>query len=121
MRGVSRELDHPHVVEASDAGESNGTLYLAMKLIEGQDLAKYVRQRGPLPIAEACELARQVTVGLEYLHERGLVHRDLKPGNLIRTADGTGKILDLGLARWQTEELAAIPTEATQPGQGLGT
>ncbi len=115
------DLDHPHVVEASDAGESDGTVYLAMKLIDGQDLAKYVRERGSLSIAEGCGLARQVAVGLQYLHERGLVHRDLKPGNLISTPDGTVKILDLGLARWHADELSEGPTEQTQAGEGLGT
>jgi serine/threonine protein kinase len=96
-------LDHPHVVEAYDAGEESGVIYLAMKLIEGSDLERFVMQRGPLPINEACELVRQAALGLHYLHQRGLVHRDVKPSNLIRTPDGTVKVLDLGLARWCAE------------------
>jgi hypothetical protein len=114
-------LDHPNVVEASDAGESDGVVYLAMRLIDGEDLARYVRQRGPLPIAEACELARQVAVGLDYLHGEGLVHRDLKPGNLMRTTRGEVKILDLGLARWQRRELAPSTEGPTRTGDGMGT
>jgi WD40 repeat protein/tRNA A-37 threonylcarbamoyl transferase component Bud32 len=112
-------LDHPNVVEAHDAGVAAGTVYLVMKLIEGTDLAQLVRQRGPLPVAEVCDLARQAALGLDYLHGRGLVHRDLKPSNLMRTPDGTLKILDLGLARWRTE--AASDDDLTGAGQVLGT
>ncbi|GEM_PF-6843531 len=103
-------LDHPNVVEAHDAGEQAGVVYLAMKLIDGVDLERLINQRGPLPIAEACELVRQAARGLHYLHERGLVHRDVKPSNLMRTPDGTVKVLDLGLARWRVE---------TEAGHGL--
>jgi WD40 repeat protein/serine/threonine protein kinase len=112
-------LDHPNVVEAHDAGVAAGTVYLVMKFIDGTDLARLVRQRGPLPVAEACDLARQAALGLEYLHGRRLVHRDLKPSNLMRTPDGALKILDLGLARWRTE--AASDDDLTGTGQVLGT
>ncbi len=76
------DLDHPNLVEALDAGESGGTVYLAMKLVEGITLGDLVNEEGPLPVAEACALARHVAQGLEYLHARGWVHRDLKPSNL---------------------------------------
>jgi serine/threonine protein kinase len=118
MKAVG-SLDHPNLVEAYDAGEHAGVVYLVMKLIEGTDLGKLVRQRGPLPIPEACDLARQTALGLGYLHERGLVHRDLKPSNLMRTPDGTVKILDLGLARWRAA--AASGDDLTGPGQVMGT
>jgi hypothetical protein len=111
-------LDHPNVVEASDAGEQAGVVYLVMKLVEGTDLARLVRERGPLPVEEACTLVRQAALGLGYLHDLGLVHRDIKPSNLIRTPDGTVKVLDLGLASWR----GAGPTdELTAAGQVLGT
>ncbi len=96
-------LDHPNVVEAHDAGEQSGVIYLAMKLIDGVDLERLVRQRGPLPIAEACDMIRQAALGLHYLHQRGLVHRDVKPSNLMWTPEGAVKVLDLGLARWRLE------------------
>src|SRR5262249_1784919 len=96
-------LDHPNIVEAHDAGEQSGVVYLAMKLIDGVDLERLVKQRGPLPIAEACELIRQAALGLHYLHQRGLAHRDVKPSKLMRTPNGTVKVLDLGLARWCIE------------------
>ncbi|MGH7169564.1 MAG: serine/threonine-protein kinase [Gemmataceae bacterium] len=112
-------LDHVNVVEAHDAGEQAGVVYLVMKLVEGVDLGTLIRQRGPLPVAEACELARQAALGLQYLHERGLIHRDIKPSNLMRTPDGTLKILDLGLARWRVA--AAGAEELTEAGQLMGT
>jgi serine/threonine protein kinase len=102
MKAVG-SLDHPNVVEAHDAGEQSGVVYLAMKLIDGVDLERLVQQRGPLPIAQACEIVRQAALGLDYLHEHGLVHRDVKPSNLMRTPEGTIKVLDLGLARWCLE------------------
>jgi tRNA A-37 threonylcarbamoyl transferase component Bud32 len=117
MKALGR-LDHPNVVEASDAGEQSGVVYLVMKLVEGTDLARLVRDGGPLSTAEACALVRQAALGLQYLHEHGLVHRDIKPSNLIRTPDGTVKVLDLGLASWR----GAAPTEdLTLAGQLLGT
>jgi serine/threonine protein kinase len=112
-------LDHPNVVEAHDAGEQSGIVYLAMKLIDGVDLERLVNQRGPLPIAEACALVRQAALGLHYLHERGLIHRDVKPSNLMRTPDGTVKVLDLGLARWRVE--AVEGHGLTGMGLGIGT
>jgi serine/threonine protein kinase len=112
-------LDHPNVVEAYDAGEQAGVVYLAMKLIDGVDLERLVKERGPLPVAEACELVRQAALGLHYLHERGLVHRDVKPSNLMRTPNGTVKVLDLGLARWCLEAEHGLALTAT--GRVMGT
>jgi serine/threonine protein kinase len=112
-------LDHPNVVEAHDAGEGDGVVYLAMKLIDGIDLQELVRSGGPLPVAEACALVRQAALGLHYLHERRLVHRDVKPSNLMRTRDGVVKVLDLGLARGQAG--AAVVEELTSIGHPLGT
>lgn len=118
MRAIG-ELDHPNIVEAHDAGEQDGIVYLVMKLVSGTDLAARVRQHGPLPIAEACELTRQAAIGLQYLHDHGLVHRDIKPSNLMRTPEGVVKILDLGLARWL--EAPAVGEELTESGQPMGT
>jgi serine/threonine protein kinase len=111
-------LDHPNLVEAYDAGESGDVVYLAMKLVEGADLGKLVRERGPLLVPQVCDLARQAALGLDYLHQRRLVHRDIKPSNLMRTPAGVVKVLDLGLARWNQEEGGG---EATTMGVVLGT
>lgn len=91
-------LDHPNVVRATDAGEAGGVMYLAMEYVEGTDAEKLVRRDGPLPVAQACDIARQAALGLHHLHEAGLVHRDVKPANLMVTPDGTVRLLDLGLA-----------------------
>jgi eukaryotic-like serine/threonine-protein kinase len=92
------KLDHPNVVRATDAGEHEGIPYLVMELVDGVDLARVLRVLGPLPVLDACEVVRQAAVGLAHAHGRGIVHRDAKPSNLMITADGVVKVLDLGLA-----------------------
>jgi hypothetical protein len=118
------QLDHPHLVEAHDAGEQNGIVYLVLKLIDGIDLQRLVKEHGPLPVTEACRLVRQAALGLQYLHEHGLVHRDVKPANLMRTPHGDVKVLDLGLSRRHTNRPGISPPESddlTSPGQLMGT
>jgi serine/threonine protein kinase len=107
------------VVEAFDAGEEEGKAYLVMRLVEGADLDRLVRERGPLPVAEACDLIAQAARGLDYLHRRGLIHRDVKPSNLMRTPEGVVKVLDLGLARQPAEDGAG--ENLTGSGQPVGT
>jgi WD40 repeat protein/serine/threonine protein kinase len=97
MKAVGK-LSHPHIVEATDAGEVDGTHFLVMEYVAGPDLARLVRAVGRLPVADACEAARQAAVGLHHAHQRGLVHRDVKPSNLLLTRAGQVKVLDLGLA-----------------------
>ncbi len=96
MRAVGR-LDHPHIVRATDAGEDRGRHYLVMEYVEGIDLSRLLRLAGPLRVADACELVRQAALALAFAHEHQLVHRDVKPSNLLLTRDGTLKLLDLGL------------------------
>ncbi len=92
-------IDHPNVVRATDAGECGGLPFLAMELVEGIDLSRLIQAVGPLSPPDACAIVRQAAVGLEAIHQCGLVHRDLKPSNLILTDQGVLKVLDLGLAR----------------------
>jgi tRNA A-37 threonylcarbamoyl transferase component Bud32 len=113
-------LQHAHIAAARDAGEADGRHYLVMEFVAAQNLAEVVRQHGPLGVADACELARQAALGLQYVHEQGLVHRDLKPSNLIRTPDGQVKLLDLGLARFVHGDRPAS-ADLTESGQTLGT
>jgi serine/threonine protein kinase len=95
---AAARLNHPNIVTAFDADNAGDTHLLAMEYVEGVTLADLVRQRGPLPVTEACDAVRQAALGLQHAFECGLIHRDLKPHNLIRTADGSVKILDFGLA-----------------------
>ena len=95
---VIAKLDHPNVVRATDAGDVDGMPYLALELLDGVDIARLVRSVGRLPVPDAIEIALQAARGLSHLHEHGIVHRDVKPSNLMLTADGAVKILDLGLA-----------------------
>ncbi|TWU47681.1 Serine/threonine-protein kinase PrkC [Rubripirellula reticaptiva] len=99
VRAASRLL-HPNIVTAFDAGESDdGIHYLAMEHVDGVTLTRWVAMRGPLPVSEAASIIRQAALGLLHAHRAGIVHRDVKPGNLMRATDGTIKVLDLGLAR----------------------
>ncbi len=113
---VIGQMDHPHVVRATDAGEKNGVFYLVMELLEGVDLATLVARHRRLEAADACELVRQAALGLHYIHQT-LVHRDIKPSNLMMTTHGIVKILDLGLARCG----APADREQTPDGCPVGT
>jgi eukaryotic-like serine/threonine-protein kinase len=108
-------LSHPNVVTVFDVGETDGQPFIVTEYVEGRTLADRLREEGPLPANEVERLAQQICAGLEHAHEHGLVHRDLKPGNLIERVDGTVKIADFGIAR------AAEATELTEVGTILGT
>ncbi|MGE3808330.1 MAG: serine/threonine-protein kinase [Gemmataceae bacterium] len=98
---LTSRLDHAHVIRAYNAGEAAGKLYLAMEYVEGCDLGRMVKEGGPLPPLQACEYIRQAALGLQHAHERGLVHRDIKPHNLIMSLrEGCVKLADLGLGRF---------------------
>ncbi len=96
---AAARLQHPNIVTSHDADQAGMLHFLVMEYVDGRSLADYAREKGPLPVHEACEYARQAALGLQYAHEHGLVHRDVKPHNLMRTPDGQIKILDFGLAR----------------------
>ncbi len=107
------------MIEVYRAGRAAGRPYLLMELVEGDNLGRLVGRYGPLPVAEACEVIRQAALGLQHLHERGLVHRDVKPSNLMLTPAGVVKVLDLGLARHLHEPGGG--ERITLQGQCLGT
>ena len=124
------QLDHPNIVRASDAGEADGMHFLVMEFIDGLDLATLTRRVGSLSIPDACEIARQVAIGLQHAHEHRLIHRDIKPSNVMLawgkqpkiTSRGRAsvKILDLGLALLGDEHLRE-ENELTTVGQLMGT
>jgi WD40 repeat protein/serine/threonine protein kinase len=95
-------LRHPNIVAAYTAFRAGESLVFAMEYVEGLDLARMVKARGPMPVANACSYIHQAALGLQHAHERGLVHRDIKPGNLMLSRHGDRavvKILDFGLAK----------------------
>ena len=94
---AAASLTHENIVAAYDAERAGEIHFLAMEYVEGTDLAAVVEREGPLPVAAACEYVLQTAAGLQHAHERGMVHRDIKPHNLMLT-DGRIKILDFGLA-----------------------
>jgi WD40 repeat protein len=97
VRAAAR-LSHPNIVTTHDAEDAGETHFLVMEFVEGVSLDRLVKDHGPLSVAEACTCIRQAALGLQHAHERGMVHRDIKPQNLIRCANGTVKVLDFGLA-----------------------
>jgi serine/threonine protein kinase len=114
------KLSHPNIVGIHDAGATDGTYYYVMDLIDGEDLARLVKKRGPLPLEQALNYIRQAARGLEYAHWQGIVHRDIKPSNLILDHEGTVKILDLGIARFQPQSSETVD-DLTKTGCILGT
>jgi serine/threonine protein kinase/WD40 repeat protein len=118
---AAARLTHPNIVIAFDAGQAGNIFYFSMEYVDGTDLQRLVRERGPLPVVQACDYIRQAAMGLQHAHEQGLVHRDIKPSNLL-VAGGSSpvvKILDMGLARlggsFESER------NLTKMGQVLGT
>src|SRR5258708_1126870 len=112
---LSLRLKHPNVVRSFQVGEANGVHYLVMEHLEGETLEDLVRRRRVLPPGEAVRLAHQTLLGLQHIHEQGMVHRDIKPANLFLSVGGASaqagepsvKILDIGLAREFFEEMPA--------------
>jgi serine/threonine-protein kinase len=97
-------LDHPNIVHAFDIDRDSNTHFLVLEYLEGQTLTQRLTEAGGmLPIEEACDYALQVAAGLQHAHEKGIVHRDIHPGNLLVEHDGVVKILDMGIARFFRE------------------
>ena len=110
------KLQHPNIVNAIDAGCVQGLKYLVTEMIDGDDLSQLIKQRGTIPVDEACELVYQAALGLAHSHRCGYIHRDIKPSNLIVNRAGVVKILDFGLVRTQD-----VDHHLTENGEMLGT
>jgi eukaryotic-like serine/threonine-protein kinase len=108
-------LNHPNVVSVYDYGEDPSGPYIVMELIDGEDLATILRRTGPLPPAQAARIAAAVARALAAAHARGIVHRDVKPGNVLIGRDGRVKVVDFGIAR------AVAEAQMTLPGTTLGS
>jgi serine/threonine protein kinase len=128
---TAARLSHANIVTAYDAEQAGDLHFLVMEYVDGVDLARLVKDRGPLPIAEACEYIRQAALGLQYAHEQGMVHRDIKPHNLMmarkeEAGSSLVKILDFGLASLPPEANSSAETveesaELTAAGTIMGT
>jgi formylglycine-generating enzyme required for sulfatase activity len=100
---AATRLAHPNIVTAYDAEQAGDLHMLVMEFVPGQSLAEVLAKKGPLPVAHACNYVRQAALGLQHAHEQGMVHRDIKPQNLMLTPKGQVKILDFGLAKLVSE------------------
>ena len=98
-------LNHPHIVTVFDTGVEDHTAYLVMELLPGPTLAEQVRDSGPLPVEEVRIIGDEVASALQAAHDAGIVHRDIKPGNIAYSSDGTAKVLDFGITQLVDEAL----------------
>jgi serine/threonine protein kinase/putative intracellular protease/amidase len=126
---AAAKLSHANIVTAHDAEQAGNLHFLVMEFVEGVSLDRWLAKTGPLPPQQAANLIRQAAQGLQHAHEKGMIHRDIKPHNLMVTRGGVLKILDFGLARlasqaWQStadSDSADRPADATRAGAVLGT
>jgi eukaryotic-like serine/threonine-protein kinase len=109
-------LSHPNIVTVIDRGEHGGRQFIVFEYVEGENLKRLIERRGPAPVATALELAMQVARGLSFAHQQGLVHRDVKPQNVLLNGDGQAKVTDFGIAR-----SLDVQHGMTQTGTVLGT
>lgn len=121
IRRFSREaqaaasLSHPNIVNVYDVGRDGYTHFIVMELVEGPTLKQYIQEQGPLSVEEAAEIAIQICDGLSNAHENGIVHRDIKPHNILLGSNGRVKVTDFGIAR------AASSSTITQTGSVMGS
>ena len=120
---ASAAIEHPHILPVYEAGESDQTLFMAMRLVDGMELREIVRGSSGLPLERVIAIARQVGSALDAAHDRGLVHRDVKSGNVLVTASGDADepdycyVTDFGVSTWTSSSIASI----TATGQMIGT
>src|SRR5580692_7468673 len=113
---AAANLSHPNIVPVFDWGEDNGAYFIVMEFIDGRPLSAVLRESGPLPPRQIASVGASVAAALAFAHRHGVVHRDVKPGNVLITADGEVKVTDFGIARaMNTEE------SLTQTGAVMGT
>jgi serine/threonine-protein kinase len=113
---LARRISHRNVVRTHDIGEANGLYYITMEFVEGSSLKDLIVSRGRLPAAAVVSIGKQLCRALEVAHEAGVIHRDIKPQNMVVEADGTVKVMDFGIARLQ-----ARSDGHTQAGMVVGT
>lgn len=115
---TSARLEHPHIIDVYRADETNGVVWFTMRFIDGESLGDRIRERGPMPVSDAVRILREVAWGLAYAHARGVIHRDIKPDNILLDRDsGRAVLTDFGVAR---DELMAA-SDLTLDGHVMGT
>lgn len=117
------QIRHPNLVEIIEAGLTNdGTPYYTMPLYENsKSVQQVLSEQGPLPATQSARIAYQIADALVAAHAKGIIHRDVKPSNILLTADGSAKLLDLGIAKWLTPDVRVAPEVSTQTGYFVGT
>jgi eukaryotic-like serine/threonine-protein kinase len=113
---LARKISHRNVVRTHDIGESGGVYYITMEFVEGKSLKDLIRSRGRLPVSVVLTVGKQLARALEVAHEQGVIHRDIKPQNIVVEPDGVLKVMDFGIAR-----LAQRKEGVTQAGMIIGT
>ncbi|WP_067816084.1 serine/threonine-protein kinase [Nocardia inohanensis] len=112
---TAARLQEPHVIPVHDWGEVDGVLYIDMRLVRGRDLKAYIHEDGPMPPADAVSVVEQVAAALDAAHETGLVHRDIKPGNIILTGELFAYLVDFGIAHTESD------AQLTSTGSTIGS
>ncbi|MBI2933834.1 MAG: serine/threonine protein kinase [Planctomycetes bacterium] len=118
-RAVAR-LNHPNIIQGYDVGESNGVHYFAMEYVDGPTIGELLKRGGALDEKRALDIVVQISRALNHAYQNGIIHRDIKPDNIIRTRDGVAKLCDLGLAKIASDGLSEAPA-GTRPGASMGT
>ena len=112
---AAAEVDHPHLIDVIEAGDVDGTGFLAMRYVAGKSLDDRIREHGPLPLEDMTRIVAEIASALDALHAAGLVHRDVKPSNILLDAERGALLTDFGLAKSRDYSML------TAPGQMLGT
>jgi len=125
---LTRKLQHPNAVRVEDIDQADdGRPFMVMEFIEGESLKDVIQHQAPLPVPRACRIAKQVAAALDAAHRLGMIHRDIKPGNILLTRPATGageelaKVLDFGIAKMREAHLAAGAATLTRTGTSIGT